>query len=99
MRSARTLTTTSGGLIRLLEYFRNHRGRAMTFLGLAAYVVSPLDLLPEAFLGPIGLVDDFYAIFMIAQYVYPTLKDILMPQLEQALRNGQTQRRRRGTRV
>jgi uncharacterized membrane protein YkvA (DUF1232 family) len=25
------------------------------------YIVSPIDLLPEAFLGPFGLIDDFVA--------------------------------------
>lgn len=29
-----------------------------------AYLVSPIDLLPEAFLGPLGLPDDLLAIFV-----------------------------------
>jgi uncharacterized membrane protein YkvA (DUF1232 family) len=33
------------------------RSKALAVLGLA-YVVSPIDLIPEVFLGPIGLVDD-----------------------------------------
>jgi uncharacterized membrane protein YkvA (DUF1232 family) len=32
---------------------------------LVFYVISPIDLLPEAVLGPIGLIDDFFALLMI----------------------------------
>jgi uncharacterized membrane protein YkvA (DUF1232 family) len=34
-------------------------------IGLALlYVISPVDFLPEIFLGPIGLIDDAIALFM-----------------------------------
>jgi uncharacterized membrane protein YkvA (DUF1232 family) len=28
------------------------------------YIISPIDLLPEAFLGPLGLIDDLGALFV-----------------------------------
>lgn len=28
------------------------------------YIISPIDLLPEAFLGPFGLIDDLGALFV-----------------------------------
>ncbi|WP_222711043.1 YkvA family protein [Quadrisphaera setariae] len=34
------------------------RGRLLLIAGAAAYVASPVDLLPEGLLGPIGLADD-----------------------------------------
>jgi len=33
-------------------------------IGLLIYVISPIDFMPEAFFGPLGLMDDFVALLM-----------------------------------
>lgn len=38
--------------------------RWLTILGCLAYIVSPIDVLPEAVLGPFGLPDDVVAILI-----------------------------------
>lgn len=38
--------------------------RWLTILGCLAYVLSPIDVLPEAFLGPFGLPDDVIALLV-----------------------------------
>lgn len=38
----------------LQEFYRKHKGLVLSLL----YIVFPIDLIPEAFLGPVGLVDD-----------------------------------------
>lgn len=45
--------TTLSGRYRMLT-----RGRLALFVLAVAYLVSPVDLVPELFLGPIGLIDD-----------------------------------------
>lgn len=51
-------------------------GKVIALLGIA-YVASPIDLLPELLLGPIGLVDDALvlasALSRILNYVHPDL--------------------------
>ena len=42
-----------------------------------AYFISPIDLLPEAFLGPFGLLDDI----AVAAYVLNNLLNELDPQI------------------
>ena len=40
--------------------------------GIAVYVIMPVDLLPEAFLGPIGYIDDAFMMlvpFLLKAYV------------------------------
>lgn len=39
------------------------------FVLLIVYVLSPIDLLPEAVLGPVGLVDDLIAILAVLVYL------------------------------
>lgn len=34
------------------------------------YLLSPVDLIPEAFLGPLGLVDDAAALFLLIKLVF-----------------------------
>jgi uncharacterized membrane protein YkvA (DUF1232 family) len=62
-------------LLRLLRDPRVPRGaKAIALLGVA-YVLSPLDLLPELVLGPIGLVDDVLvvgvALSRLLNHVHP----------------------------
>jgi len=38
--------------------------RVPIFLLSLLYIVSPIDILPEAFLGPIGLIDDVIVLFI-----------------------------------
>jgi uncharacterized membrane protein YkvA (DUF1232 family) len=48
------------------EYAGTTRGRLLLMLGAVAYVVSPVDVLPEAFLPLIGLADDAMVVSWIA---------------------------------
>jgi len=41
---------------------------ALHFLLLFLYLLSPLDLIPEAVVGPLGYLDDFAAIFLSIVY-------------------------------
>ncbi len=41
---------------RLADFF--HRHPVLLLLVVIVYFVSPLDVLPEALLGPVGLIDD-----------------------------------------
>lgn len=49
-------------------------GKAIALLGVG-YVLSPIDLLPEALLGPVGLLDDLFvvgaALSRLLNYVHP----------------------------
>jgi uncharacterized membrane protein YkvA (DUF1232 family) len=64
--------------ILLFRLLRDERvpvgGKAIAMLGVA-YVFSPVDLLPEALIGPIGLLDDLFvvgaALSRILNYVHP----------------------------
>jgi uncharacterized membrane protein YkvA (DUF1232 family) len=64
--------------ILLLRLLRDPRvpvgGKAIALLGLG-YLMSPIDLLPEVLLGPIGLLDDVFvvvaALSRILNYVHP----------------------------
>ena len=51
------------------EYAGTTRGRLLLRLGAVAYVVSPVDVLPEAFLPLIGLADDAMVVSWIAASV------------------------------
>lgn len=42
--------------------------------GAALYLVSPIDLVPEAVLGPLGLVDDAGAVAAAVLFVYKLVK-------------------------
>ena len=62
-------------LFRLLRDPRVPPGaKAIALLGIG-YVLSPIDLLPEAILGPIGLVDDLFIVgatlSRLLNYVHP----------------------------
>ena len=43
--------------------------RMKRILLLAIYALSPMDLMPEMFLGPLGLADDTYAALEIVRQV------------------------------
>ena len=51
-------------------------GKAIALLGVG-YVLSPIDLLPEALLGPVGLLDDLLvvgaALSRLLNYVHPAV--------------------------
>lgn len=42
----------------------------VAIIGALVYLASPIDLLPEALLGPIGLLDDAGAVTAAAVFVY-----------------------------
>lgn len=49
--------------------------RGLFAMGAAAvYLISPIDLLPEAILGPLGLVDDAGVLAAAALFVYKLVK-------------------------
>jgi uncharacterized membrane protein YkvA (DUF1232 family) len=51
------------------EYAGTSRRRLLLLLGAVAYVVSPVDLIPEAFLPLVGLADDAVVLSWIAASV------------------------------
>jgi uncharacterized membrane protein YkvA (DUF1232 family) len=51
------------------EYAGTSRRRLLLMLGAVAYVVSPVDLVPEAFLPLVGLADDAVVLSWIAASV------------------------------
>ncbi|HNV48645.1 MAG TPA: YkvA family protein [Spirochaetota bacterium] len=57
---------------------RNRFIRALVVLILAiVYTISPIDLIPEALVGPLGLADDLFLLligFLYAWYSYSKLK-------------------------
>lgn len=73
-------TTTKAGFIKVaLRYIEdpNRNFFARLFLALSPifilYVISPLDLVPEAFLGPLGLADDgaiLIALFLLLRFAF-----------------------------
>lgn len=62
---------------RLLVDPRLPRGARNTVTSVLAYFVVPDDVLPEADLGPLGLIDDLYA----AAYAFRLLRRELAPAL------------------
>ncbi|MDR6865304.1 YkvA family protein [Phycicoccus sp. 3266] len=51
------------------EYTGSSRGRLLAMVGAVLYVVSPVDLVPEAFLSVLGLADDAVVLSWIAAAV------------------------------
>ncbi len=51
------------------EYTGSTRGRLLMILGAVAYVVSPIDFVPEAFFSVFGLADDAVVVSWIAAAV------------------------------
>ena len=49
--------------------------RGLFAMGAAAlYLISPIDVLPEAILGPLGLVDDAGVVAAVVLFVYKLVK-------------------------
>ena len=49
--------------------------RGLVAMGAAAiYLISPIDLVPEAILGPLGLVDDAGVVAAVVLFVYKLVK-------------------------
>ncbi len=49
----------------------------LIFLSVIAYVLSPLDILPESVLGFLGFFDDFFIIICAALYVIIAYREFL----------------------
>ena len=41
----------------------------LCFVAAIMYLVSPLDLIPEAFFGVLGFLDDLFVVLLLALYV------------------------------
>jgi len=68
--------------------------RGLFAMGAAAlYLISPIDLVPEAIFGPLGLVDDAGVLVAAALFVYKLVK------ARQILADGGIELGRRGRRL
>jgi uncharacterized membrane protein YkvA (DUF1232 family) len=57
-------------LVKLSLDKRVPAGRKAKFLAVIAYFISPLDLLPEVFVGPIGYLDDIaLSAYVLNEYI------------------------------
>ena len=59
------------------EYAGTSRGRLLAMLGAVLYVVSPVDLVPEALLSVVGLADDAVVLSWIAAAVVTETESFL----------------------
>src|SRR5690348_2000204 len=59
------------------EYTGSSRGRLLAMLGAVLYVVSPVDLVPEAFLSVLGLADDAVVLSWVAAAVVTETESFL----------------------
>ena len=59
------------------EYTATSRGRLLAMLGAVLYVVSPVDLVPEALLSVVGLADDAVVLSWIAAAVVTETESFL----------------------
>jgi uncharacterized membrane protein YkvA (DUF1232 family) len=59
------------------EYTGSSRGRLLAVLGAVLYVVSPVDLVPEALLSVVGLADDAVVLSWIAAAVVTETESFL----------------------
>lgn len=57
---------------------------------LLIYVLSPIDLLPELVLGPIGFVDDAFAIFFLVYYLFVFFAEQIADSKQGLPRNANT---------
>jgi uncharacterized membrane protein YkvA (DUF1232 family) len=65
------LTLIVVGLIALLVWkLRIPLRGVVAIVGALVYFVSPIDVLPEALLGPLGLVDDAGVVSAVVLFVY-----------------------------
>ena len=61
------------GLSLIVLILRSNNRAFAKLVSVLLYIVSPIDILPEALLGPIGLIDDFAVVLLLGGIV----KDIV----------------------
>jgi len=64
-------------LVKLVQDKDVPQGKKVKLVSAIAYFISPIDVLPEAFLGPIGYLDDI----AVAAYVLNDLINTIDPQI------------------
>ncbi|MBK8946727.1 MAG: DUF1232 domain-containing protein [Ignavibacteriae bacterium] len=64
-------------LIKLVQDSEVPQGKKVKLVSAIAYFISPIDLLPEIFLGPIGYMDDI----AIAAYILNEMINSIDPQI------------------
>ena len=64
-------------LIKLVQDPDVPQGKKVKLISAIAYFISPIDFLPEAFLGPVGYMDDI----AIAAYVLNDMLNSIDPQI------------------
>jgi uncharacterized membrane protein YkvA (DUF1232 family) len=57
------------------KLIRNSKYRWIIIIASAAYILSPVDLLPELLLGPVGLIDDGLVAAMLVTEVAAILTE------------------------
>jgi uncharacterized membrane protein YkvA (DUF1232 family) len=65
-------------LLSFITMFRSNSKPIFLLIGLVVYIVSPFDLLPEAILGPIGLIDDVGALVMLGTVIKTVFNALLL---------------------
>lgn len=68
----RMVKATVGG-----HYQGTSVAKLLLLLGAAGYLVSPVDLMPEALLGPLGLADDAMVLSWLASHLVNETEDFL----------------------
>ena len=56
------------------DTFTMDRKMKIVVIGALAYLVSPIDLLPERVLGPVGLTDDVAVLYFALKYTQPEIE-------------------------
>lgn len=56
------------------DSFTMDKKMKIVVIGALAYLVSPVDLLPERVLGPIGLTDDVAVLYFALKYAQPEIE-------------------------
>jgi RING finger protein 170 len=50
----------------------------LVIVGALGYLVSPIDLIPEVVFGVVGLIDDFFIIFVVLIGVAQSFRNVLI---------------------
>lgn len=82
-----TLPNVGKLIIRIMRDDRVPQGTKLFAAGMGVYLVSPIDLLPEAILGPLGKVDDL----ILAAYTLDRLVKVAGPQVVAEHWDGSTE--------
>ncbi len=85
--AALTLPNVAKLIFRILRDERVPRSTKVFAAGMGVYLVSPIDLLPEAILGPLGKVDDL----LLAAYTVDRLVKVAGPQVVAEHWDGSTE--------